>query len=112
MSVKMIAYCGLDCAECPAHIAMKTDDDLLREQTVEKWNSPEFPVSVEDLNCTGCRSTNGPHFRWCGECPLRACGSERGLETCANCSDFPCDKVIASGEENLGRLKEIHASLA
>ncbi|UCE10117.1 MAG: DUF3795 domain-containing protein [Candidatus Thorarchaeota archaeon] len=111
MSAKLIAYCGLDCAECPARIALETDDNSIREQTVDKWNSPEFPVSVDDVNCTYCTSPDGPHFKWCADCPLRSCGSERGVETCAHCGDFPCDKVHSSGEANLKRLQKIHASL-
>ena len=28
----MIAYCGLNCTECPAYIATKANDDKLREE--------------------------------------------------------------------------------
>lgn len=27
------------------------------------------------------------------DCPIRKCASEKGVETCARCSDFPCEKL-------------------
>ncbi|TFH04271.1 MAG: DUF3795 domain-containing protein [Candidatus Thorarchaeota archaeon] len=32
MTESSMAYCGLDCAVCPAHLAWKNDDDELREK--------------------------------------------------------------------------------
>ena len=34
---KMIAYCGLDCEKCDAHIATVNNDDALREKTAKLW---------------------------------------------------------------------------
>ena len=54
-------YCGLKCGECPAHIAMETDDDALRAKTAAEWNAqhgsemkpeeidPEAPLFGEGL---------------------------------------------------------------
>ncbi len=107
----MISYCGINCNECPAYRAYVNDDEELRIETAKRWNSPDYPVDPDDVFCTGCRSNKEPHFKWCGDCPIRACGSERSVETCAHCDQFPCDRVEAAGKENLDRLMEIKKSL-
>lgn len=109
------AYCGLDCAECPAYIAMMTNNDELRRTTAEKWNNPDFPVSLEDINCVGCKIEGEEHFNWCDKCSVRACASERNVETCAHCDDYVCDKLKEwlsfAGEEAKDRLEKIRSSL-
>ncbi len=42
---------------------------------------------------------------------MRACGIQRGVETCAHCEDFICDNVRQAGDENIKRLEAIRASL-
>lgn len=110
-----LAYCGLDCAECPAYIAMMTNDDELRQTTAEKWNNPDFPVSLEDISCVGCKTEGEEHFKWCDKCSVRACASERNVETCAHCDDYVCDKLEEwlsfAGEEAKDRLEKIRSSL-
>lgn len=112
MTEKLIAYCGLDCADCYAYKAYATDNEELRLEAAQKWNSPEYSVAPADINCVGCKSEEGPHFKWCADCPMRACGNERGVETCAHCDDFICDNVRQAGEENIKRLEAIRATLA
>ena len=49
-------YCGLKCGECPAHIAMETDDDALRAKTAAEWNAQHgSDMKPEEINCAGCR---------------------------------------------------------
>jgi len=67
MTDPMIAYCSLNCIECPAYIAYQTDDEALRKETAKKWSTPDHPVSVEDIDCTGCKSTKPPIFNWCSK---------------------------------------------
>ncbi len=111
----MIAYCGLNCSECPAYIAKRTDDDELRAKTAAKWSGPEFPVSPEDINCDGCKTENGAQYKWCGSCQVRSCAEQRGVKTCAHCDDYNCEKLQGLlgliGEEAKNRLDEIHGSL-
>ncbi|MFW9945105.1 MAG: DUF3795 domain-containing protein, partial [Candidatus Sifarchaeia archaeon] len=75
------------------------------------WNSPEYSVAPADINCVRCISEEDPHFKWCAVCPMRACGNERGVETCAHYDDFICDNVRQAGEENIRRLEAIRATL-
>ncbi len=107
----MISYCGINCEECPAYLVHINDNETLRIETAKKWSSPEYPVSPKDVFCTGCKSDEEPHFKWCEDCPLRECGSARSVETCAHCDQFPCDKVRAAGQGNLDRLMKIKEAL-
>jgi hypothetical protein len=114
MTVNMQAYCGLDCSDCPARLAYVDDDESLRQETAKKWNTPEFPVTAENLDCAGCKS-DGPNFTFCGSCTVRLCASKRGVETCAHCEDYGCDVLEEYlshvGEEGRKRLEAIRESL-
>ncbi|MBN2230377.1 MAG: DUF3795 domain-containing protein [Candidatus Thorarchaeota archaeon] len=114
MSDSMRAYCGIVCSECPAHLAYVNDDDKLRRETVQKWTSPAFPVTMETLDCAGCKS-NGPHFAFCSKCSVHNCASQRGVETCAHCEDYGCDILQKwfekSGDEMKQNLEKYRASL-
>jgi hypothetical protein len=90
-----IAYCGLNCIECPAYIAKQTNDQELREKTAKAWSGPGFTVEPIQVNCEGCHST-GEVFFHCHECNVRKCAIEKGVNTCAECGDYPCaDKLEA-----------------
>lgn len=115
MTVNMIAYCGLDCATCPAHLAWKTDDDNLREKQAVEWGSPKYPLTAKDIDCVGCKVDARPKFKYCGACSVKTCANERGVETCAHCDDYGCDTLEAwfaqMGDTSRQRLEKIRASL-
>jgi hypothetical protein len=116
MKWETCAYCGIECTECPAYIAKQKDDDTLREKTAAKWGaSPEFPVSPSDINCDGCKSKEGMHFKFCSVCKIRACASEKEVKTCAHCANFSCETLeefMKQAPEDLWKnLKRIFESL-
>ncbi|HVP57669.1 MAG TPA: DUF3795 domain-containing protein [bacterium] len=90
----MIAYCGIDCSKCGAFLATAANDDALRAKTSAEWSKAygvEIPPAA--INCTGCRST-GVKFSYCESgCEIRKCSSKSGLDTCADCPDYACDKL-------------------
>jgi uncharacterized protein DUF3795 len=90
----MIAYCGLKCHECGAYIATREDDDKKRKEIAELW-SKEFNAELtqEDINCTGCLSEGEGLFSNCNICEIRKCAVERGVENCAGCQDYICEKL-------------------
>lgn len=90
MPKKMRAYCGLLCTECPAYVALRTNDDDLRTRTARRWSGPNYPVTPEEVDCDGCKSEGGKLFKNCTVCTVRQCSSKKGLETCANCDKYPC----------------------
>lgn len=91
---KMIAFCGLDCAGCDAYKATQANDREFMEKILAGWrveyNSPD--MTIDAVICDGCTSS-GRHGGYCGECPVRACAAERGVENCAHCADYACDKL-------------------
>lgn len=90
----MIAYCGLNCRECPAYLATKSDDLTLREKVAAEWSKMfNADIKAEEINCAGCRSVEGPYFSHCFECPMRLCAMERPIDTCAGCHEYPCDSL-------------------
>jgi len=114
MSASMQAYCGLDCSDCPAHLVLVNDDDKLRRQTVEKWNSPSFPVTAENLDCAGCKS-RGPRFVFCSKCGVRLCASKKRVQTCSHCENYGCSTLEEwlshAGDTARERLEKLHSSL-
>jgi hypothetical protein len=89
-----IAVCGLDCGACPAYKATQKNDDAERKKVAERW-SKDYGVDVkaEDINCNGCTSKTGPYFSHCNVCEIRKCGFEQGVENCAHCGDYACDRI-------------------
>ncbi|MFX0056219.1 MAG: DUF3795 domain-containing protein [Candidatus Hermodarchaeota archaeon] len=115
MTAKMMAYCGIVCTECNAYIATKTNDDELRKKTANEWGSPEWPVEAADINCQGCKSTGDYHFKFCSTCGVRACGSQRNVQTCAHCEYYGCDTLEEflkmTGESFREKLETLRSSL-
>jgi len=86
----LIAACGLDCAECNAYKAWKTDDQALRVKTAAEWSKAyNFDCLPEMFIGSGCRA-EGPKIGHCAECGIRACAQKKGIGTCAACGDYAC----------------------
>ncbi len=93
---KMIAYCGLNCSDCPTFIATQKNDDKMREETAKKW-SEMFHADIKpaDINCDGCPTDSARLFNYCAQCEIRKCAREKGVKNCAYCPDYPCEKLTA-----------------
>ncbi len=84
---EMIAYCGIDCATCPAYRATQDDDTSRLEALALQWFGE---ANATYTRCDGCHTANSGRLnRWCRECPLRACARTMGISTCAFCADYP-----------------------
>ena len=91
---KIIGACGIVCSDCPAYVATKTDDDGLRAKTATEWSAMyHADIKPQDINCDGCPSAGPRLFAHCLECEIRACAHGRKLVTCAECSDYACQKL-------------------
>jgi hypothetical protein len=89
----MIAFCGLNCLECPAYIATQANDDKLRADCAKLWTDLfKHQISPDQINCTGCKS-EGKRFFFCRICGIKKCAAEKGHDTCAYCADFACEKI-------------------
>jgi hypothetical protein len=111
---KMIAFCGLDCSECPTFLATRENNDEKRKQVAEQWSKQyKADFKPEDINCDGCLSQTGRLFSHCSVCNIRSCGHEKKRENCASCNEYPCQKlesffqIAPQGRINLDQLRGI-----
>ncbi|WXG45197.1 MAG: DUF3795 domain-containing protein [Candidatus Atabeyarchaeum deiterrae] len=90
---EMIAYCGLDCAECNAFKATQAKDSERKKQLAKQWTEGlNVEFKPEDIDCDGCMSNR--ISGWCRKiCKIRPCSEERKVKTCAHCGDYPCGKL-------------------
>ena len=93
MAMKLQACCGLDCGGCPAFLAKRTNDDVLRAKTAREWAAPDFPIEPREVNCDGCSPVTGTRWKFCEACEVRACAAARHIATCADCADYACRKL-------------------
>jgi hypothetical protein len=92
MEKSNLGYCGLNCETCPMFVATVTNDDALRQKTVQEWSKLcgsyiGKQLELDDVNCTGCWSNNNI-FVGCSNCSIRKCCQEKKFVTCANCNDY------------------------
>jgi len=72
IDVTMLAPCGLNCMLCYRHLGKKP--------------------------CPGCRARLSEPDEYQRKCVMRACVAERGLFSCADCTDRPCKRVKVFGK--------------
>jgi len=91
---KLIAYCGLDCAQCGAYLAMKNNDQALREKTATEWTvAHSFDFTPDMINCTSCKGS-GVQVGHCSQCEIRKCAVGKGVVNCGACGEFATCKTI------------------
>ena len=106
---ELIAFCGINCLECPAYIAKRTDDIELREKTAKEWSGPEEPIKPEEISCDGCITLGKELFSHCSVCQVRICGLEKGVQNCAHCIEYSCEKL--EGLWKAFKMKELKEML-
>lgn len=78
-------YCGLYCGACEI-LNARTEEQ--KQKVVRDWREM-WTVSPEQVTCRGCK-TEKP-FLMCRNCRIKDCASEKGLEFCYQCPDYPCE---------------------
>ena len=91
---KLIAYCGLNCAECGAYLAMKNNDQALREKTAAEFAEWHGWKGTPDMvDCSSCKG-DGVLFSHCSNCEIRKCALVKGVVNCGACEEFKTCKII------------------
>jgi len=78
MTIKEIGCCGAYCKTC-----------------IEEWQKKKYP---DERTCLGCKLgyESGERDLSKAKCKIKVCCfRERGLETCADCLDYPCEILDA-----------------
>ncbi len=115
-----LAHCGLACHSCAIYLATREQDEEKRykmrvdiaQQIKEHYGQECKPEDVND--CDGCKTEGQRLFSGCKNCLIRKCAIKKGLENCAHCSEYPCDKLqefFAKDPEAKDRLDEIRNTL-
>jgi hypothetical protein len=101
---EILARCGYRCDLCAA----RSKDPDVRQKMVDGWKR-YFNLqmyTVDNVKCDGCYG----EIRADKTCPVRPCVIEKGIENCAHCDDYICDKLrqlIGSREGYLKRFPDV-----
>ena len=85
MGTRYDTYCGLYCGAC---FVMRVNEEGRVEEQAEEWDR-----EPKEITCHGCKS--GVNSGYCRTCGIKACAVERGFEFCVDCTEYPCDRLIA-----------------
>jgi hypothetical protein len=98
-----ISFCGYRCDLCAA----RSDDPEVRQRVVDGWRKylGHQHFTAENVHCYGCRANGRLADQ---QCQARPCAMARGVESCAHCDDFVCEKVGLLLFERLGTLIFLH----
>jgi hypothetical protein len=106
------ARCGLVCEECPAMRATRSGDGEALARTAAQWTRAlGLEFTRDSIQCDGCLVEGGRRSAYCARCEVRPCAEARGVATCADCGDYPCEVLAAflehapDAEENLEWLR-------
>jgi len=106
---EIISGCGFRCDLCPAFVGNnKTFADQVR--VAAGWSRYfMIKMSPDRIRCSGCFSEDcGGYDLPDSECPIKPCVLEHGMNTCADCFDYPCEKLetrMKAVDEAMSRFK-------
>lgn len=92
---ELVAPCGIDCGICELFLADKNP------QIKQYLISVGIPESV--MPCPGCKASAGHCPIHPGECATYACSKQKKVDSCSECSQFPCEYLTpaAAGADKL-----------
>lgn len=83
---------------------MAYGDNPSEEQAKNLEAIKSFNKTLNDLqenaHCPGCREANGDFWGCIKSCIVPKCTKEHGVDYCAECTEFPCDKNNNIFDEN------------
>lgn len=101
-----VSYCGLYCGACDSYQVTK---EKKTREAATAWEMKE-----EDLKCQGCKTDVVSIY--CRKCPVKACAKEHQVESCIECWEYPCAKLLKFKTDhphheivlmNLERIKKV-----
>jgi len=88
----ILSLCGMRCDLCMAYRPNVESHPEYRQLLSDGWHTYfGFRIPPEQLECDGCFPDGNPTLD--NECPVKSCVTARGLENCADCEDYICDKL-------------------
>ena len=117
---QVISYCGLICKKCPINLATKERSEEKQYQMraeiarqIKKHYGEEYkPEDITD--CDGCKTEEGRLFSGSKNCHMRKCARQKGVENCAHCNEYACERIekfFATDPDARARLDAIRREL-
>ena len=107
---KIVARCGYRCDLCPAF------KDNVRGPEHQQWVSDGwhkyygFRIPADSICCDGCWTEDSAYpNRIDTDCPVCPCVIEKGLESCAQCNEYICERLrqrLVDGKEVLAKAEQ------
>ena len=92
MTEAILTRCGYRCDLCLAYAPNVINHPSNREKLSDGWYKYYgFRIPPERILCDGCMAGNPQLIDQA--CPVRPCVIERGLDNCAQCEEYVCDRV-------------------
>ncbi|MBW7989103.1 MAG: DUF3795 domain-containing protein [Planctomycetes bacterium] len=115
-----IGYCGLNCQGCPIYLATREKDEEkqykmreeIAQQIKELYGQEYKPEDITD--CDGCKTEGGRLFSGSHNCYMRKCASQKHIENCAYCQEYPCEeleKLFTTDKDAKKRLDAIKSTI-
>ncbi len=102
MTYRYDTYCGLYCGAC--HALRATEEGRVEEQAKAWGRDPE------EVMCHGCKSDVLSGY--CRTCGIKACAVERHVEFCFECTEYPCERLIAFRDDEWPHHSAVTRNLA
>ena len=88
----ILTRCGYRCDLCLAYKPNVERNPANRQKLSDGWHQYfGFRIPPEEICCDGCMSENPEQIDQ--ECPVRPCVIEKGIENCAACEQYICEKL-------------------
>jgi len=88
----VLTRCGYRCDLCLAYkLNIEAHPENACKLSDGWFKYFRFRIPAEKISCAGCLSTEGETLDI--GCPVRPCVISRGLENCAYCPDYACEKL-------------------
>jgi hypothetical protein len=88
--LNLVAPCGIECGVCELYTCR---DNLQLYSALLSKGIPE-----DKIPCEGCRIVRGNCPVISGKCETFVCRTEKGLDFCYDCTDFPCSMLNPSAD--------------
>jgi hypothetical protein len=88
--INLVAPCGIDCGTCELYLC--NDNQQLLAYLIAKG------IPKEKLPCAGCRDIKGNCPVIGSQCASYVCVTEKNVDFCFDCNDFPCSKLNPSAD--------------
>lgn len=90
---EVLSRCGYRCDLCLAYRLNVESNPTNQQLLSDGWfRYFDLRIPADQIICDGCWTEKGRLLD--GECPVRPCVIERGLQNCAQCAEYGCDKLV------------------